>query len=60
MGTELTYEGSKPIERLDFALFTNVAERGGKNANRSPIPKTWPACPKVLPRSPGYHRQRLL
>ena len=22
IGTELTYEGSKPIERLDFALFT--------------------------------------
>src|ERR1700722_11168153 len=32
VGTELTYEGSKPIERLDFALFTTVAERGGKDA----------------------------
>ena len=32
IGTELTYEGSKPIERLDFALFTEVAQRGGKNA----------------------------
>jgi cytochrome c2 len=31
IGTELTYEGSKPIERLDFALFTEVAQRGGKN-----------------------------
>ena len=30
IGTELTYEGSKPIERLDFALFTEVAQRGGK------------------------------
>jgi len=29
IGTELTYEGSKPIERLDFALFTVPAERGG-------------------------------
>jgi cytochrome c551/c552 len=28
IGTELTYEGSKPIERLDFALFTVPAERG--------------------------------
>ena len=32
IGTELTYEGSKPIERLDFALFTEVAARGGKGA----------------------------
>jgi len=29
IGTELTYEGSKPIERLDFALFTVPAQRGG-------------------------------
>jgi hypothetical protein len=29
IGTELTQEGSKPIERLDFALFTDVAQRGG-------------------------------
>jgi cytochrome c2 len=28
IGTELTFEGSKPIERLDFALLTEVAERG--------------------------------
>jgi cytochrome c551/c552 len=32
IGTELTYEGSKPIERLDFALFTEVAQRGGKES----------------------------
>jgi cytochrome c2 len=31
IGTELTFEGSKPIERLDFALFTETAERGGKD-----------------------------
>lgn len=30
IGTELTFEGSKPIERLDFALFTDAAQRGGK------------------------------
>ncbi len=29
IGTELTIEGSKPIERLDFALLTDVAQRGG-------------------------------
>src|SRR5260370_38371575 len=31
IGTELTFEGSKPIERLDFALFTEAAQRGGKD-----------------------------
>ncbi len=29
IGTELTTEGSKPIERLDFAFLTEVAQRGG-------------------------------
>src|SRR5271170_3703888 len=29
IGTELTAEGSKPIERLDFALLTEAAQRGG-------------------------------
>ena len=29
IGTELTFEGSKPIERLDFALLTEAAQRGG-------------------------------
>jgi hypothetical protein len=32
IGTELTYEGSKPIERLDFALFTIPSQRGGPDA----------------------------
>ena len=32
IGTELTYEGSKPIERLDFALFTEASQRGGKDS----------------------------
>jgi cytochrome c551/c552 len=31
IGTDLTVEGSKPIERLDFALFTEEAQRGGKD-----------------------------
>lgn len=39
VGTELTNEGSKPIERLDFALYTEDAKRGflpdGKKSNRS-------------------------
>src|SRR5437899_3089719 len=29
IGTELTIEGSKPIELLDFALLTETAQRGG-------------------------------
>ena len=29
IGTELTVEGSKPVERLDFALLTHPAEREG-------------------------------
>jgi cytochrome c551/c552 len=36
IGTELTFEGSKPIERLDFALFTEVAQRGGKEPITNP------------------------
>ena len=28
IGTELTFEGSKPIERLDFSLLTQMAQRG--------------------------------
>ncbi len=31
IGTDLTVEGSKPIERLDFALLTDNAEHGGKD-----------------------------
>src|SRR5258708_34014989 len=34
IGTELTYEGSKPIERLDFALFTASPHLGGKTEER--------------------------
>jgi cytochrome c2 len=32
IGTDLTVEGSKPIERLDFALYTEIAKRGGKGS----------------------------
>jgi hypothetical protein len=30
IGTELTFEGSKPIERLDFALFTEANYEFGR------------------------------
>ena len=36
IGTELTFEGSKPIERLDFALLTDTAERGGSEPITDP------------------------
>jgi hypothetical protein len=36
IGTELTFEGSKPIERLDFAMFTEEAQRGGKDPITNP------------------------
>jgi cytochrome c551/c552 len=35
-GTELTFEGSKPVERLDFALLTEVAQRGGSEPIADP------------------------
>ena len=34
IGTELTNEGSKPIERLDFALWTEDAKRGEQPPRR--------------------------
>jgi hypothetical protein len=36
IGTELTFEGSKPIERLDFALLTEPAQRGGHEPIKDP------------------------
>ncbi len=47
IGTELTFEGSKPIERLDFALFTEDAQRGGKE------PITDPEDVQRLPEGPA-------
>jgi hypothetical protein len=49
IGTELTFEGSKPIERLDFALFTETAQRGGKSAE----PITNPEDLARLPEGPA-------
>ena len=36
IGTELTNEGSKPVERLDFALLTETAKRGGSEPITDP------------------------
>ena len=46
IGTELTTEGSKPIERLDFALLTETAQRGGSE------PISDPADLERLPEGP--------
>jgi cytochrome c2 len=48
IGTELTQEGSKPIERLDFALLTKVAEDTGKE------PITDAAIRARLPEGPAH------
>ncbi len=49
IGTELTIEGSKPIERLDFALLTEIAQRGGSE------PITDPDDLARLPEGPAKH-----
>ena len=36
IGTELTIEGSKPIERMDFSLLTDIAQRGGSEPITDP------------------------
>ena len=54
IGTELTYEGSKPIERLDFALFTEMAERGGKNAEPITDPEDLARLPEGPAKGPWY------
>ncbi len=54
IGTELTYEGSKPIERLDFALFTETAQRGGKNAEPITNPEDLARLPDRPAKGPWY------
>jgi Cytochrome c len=54
IGTELTFEGSKPIERLDFALFTETAQRGGKNAEPITNPEDLARLPDGPAHGPWY------
>jgi len=54
IGTELTFEGSKPIERLDFALFTEVAQRGGKDAEPVKNKEDLARLPDGPAREPWY------
>jgi Cytochrome c len=52
IGTELTFEGSKPIERLDFALLTEVAQRGGSEPITDPDDLT--RLPEGPAKAPWY------
>ena len=54
IGMELTFEGSKPIERLDFALFTEVSERGGKDAEPIKNKEDLARLPDGAAREPWY------
>jgi cytochrome c2/uncharacterized ParB-like nuclease family protein len=57
IGTELTFEGSKPIERLDFALFTEVAQRGGKGAEPVKDPVDLARLPDGPASKPWYNHK---
>src|ERR1700686_216025 len=54
IGTELTYEGSKPIERLDFALFTEISQRGGKKSEPITDPEDLARLPEGPAKDPWY------
>jgi cytochrome c551/c552 len=57
IGTELTYEGSKPIERLDFALFTTVAQRGGTDAEPIKDKEDLARLPDGPAKDPWYNQK---
>src|SRR3989442_12779583 len=56
IGTELTIEGSKPIERLDFALLTEVAQRGGSEPITDPDDVA--RLPEGPAKQPWYDQKR--
>jgi len=55
IGTELTYEGSKPIERLDFALLTETAQRGGREPIVDPADRA--RLPEGPAKTPWYNHK---
>jgi cytochrome c551/c552 len=57
IGTDLTVEGSKPIERLDFALFTETAQRGGKGAEPITDPQDLERLPEGPAKSAWYNHK---
>jgi cytochrome c551/c552 len=54
IGTDLTVEGSKPIERLDFALFTEIAQRGGKGSEPIKDPEDLQRLPEGPAKTAWY------
>jgi cytochrome c551/c552 len=54
IGTDLTVEGSKPIERLDFALFTEIAQRGGKGSEPIKDPEDLARLPEGPAKTAWY------
>jgi cytochrome c551/c552 len=57
VGTELTFEGSKPIERLDFALSTEPAKRGGKESEPIKDPENLARLPDGPANKPWYNHK---
>jgi len=55
IGTELTIEGSKPIERLDFALLTDIAQRGGSEPITDPDDRS--RLPEGPAKEPWYDQK---
>ena len=55
IGTELTIEGSKPIERMDFALLTDVAQRGGSEPITDPDDRS--RLPEGPAKEPWYDQK---
>ena len=55
IGTELTFEGSKPIERLDFALLTETAQRGGPEPIADPDDRA--RLPEGPAKTPWYNHK---
>ena len=61
IGTELTQEGSKPIERLDFALETSLAEEGKEPIKDQAILARLPEGPAKTPwyNNKGFFEHKL-
>ena len=57
IGTELTFEGSKPIERLDFALSTEPAQRGGRDSEPIKDKDDLARLPDGPATKPWYHHK---
>jgi len=57
IGTDLTVEGSKPIERLDFARFTVPAQRGGPGSEPITDPEDLARLPDGPAKAPWYNHK---